>query len=172
LETTSVDKVDKAIRSLYNGYLSEMGESFNCSAQGVEIVSSKKVHLWSDWSQHMSYWNNQVTGELDRYYRDDLFPCDDDSFDILHWWKMHAPKYPILACMARDVLAVTASTVAAESAFSTGGRIITGHRTRLSGNTIEALICFQDWLREAGASYLDIIRIDSLSDIIEEPGAA
>ena len=52
--------------------------------------------------------------------------------------------------MARDVLAVTASTVAAESAFSTGGRIITGHRTRLSGNTIEALICFQDWLREAG----------------------
>ena len=69
----------------------------------------------------MSYWNNQVTGELDRYYRDDLFPCDDDSFDILHWWKMHAPKYPILASMARDVLDATASTVAAKSAFSTGG---------------------------------------------------
>ena len=63
---------------------------------------------------------------------------------------MHAQKYPILAGMARDVLPVTASTVAAESAFSTGGRIITGHRTRLPGNTIEALICFQDWLREAG----------------------
>jgi hypothetical protein len=62
-------------------------------------------------------------GELDRYYRDDLFPCDDDSFDILHRWKMHAPKYPILACMARDVLAVTASTVAAGSASSTSGRI-------------------------------------------------
>jgi len=38
---------------------------------------------------------------------------------------MHASKYPILACMARDVLPVTASTVAAESAFSTGGRIVT-----------------------------------------------
>ena len=24
------------------------------------------------------------------------------------------------------------------------------HRTRLSSNTVEALICFQDWLREAG----------------------
>jgi len=77
----------------------------------------------------MSYRSNQVTGEHDRYYRDDLFPCDDDSFDILHWWKMHASKYPILACMARDVLAVTASTVAAESAFSTGGRIVTDHWT-------------------------------------------
>ena len=69
----------------------------------------------------MSYRSNQVTGELDRYYRDDLFPCDDDSFDILYWWKMHAPKYPILASMARDVLDVTTSTVAAKSAFSTGG---------------------------------------------------
>jgi len=105
----------------------------------------------------MSYRSNQVTGELDRYYRADLFPCDDDSFDILHWWKMHAPKYPILTSMARDVLAVTASTVAAESAFSTGGRIITGHRTRLSGNTIEALICFQDWLREASNMLLFFI---------------
>ena len=40
---------------------------------------------------------------------------------------MHAPKYPILAGMARDVLPVTAYTVAAESAFSTGGRIVTDH---------------------------------------------
>ena len=40
---------------------------------------------------------------------------------------MHAPKYLILAGMARDVLHVTASTVAAEFAFSTGGRIATDH---------------------------------------------
>ena len=40
---------------------------------------------------------------------------------------MHALKYPILASMARDVLPVTASTVAAESAFSMGGRIVTDH---------------------------------------------
>ena len=38
---------------------------------------------------------------------------------------MHAPKYPILACMTRDVSSVTASIIAAESAFSTGGRIVT-----------------------------------------------
>jgi len=30
---------------------------------------------------------------------------------------MHAPKYPILAGMARDVLPVTASTVAAASVW-------------------------------------------------------
>ena len=40
---------------------------------------------------------------------------------------MHAQKYPILVGMARDVLPVTASTVAAESVFSMGGRIVTDH---------------------------------------------
>ena len=40
--------------------------------------------------------------------------------------------------MARDVLPVTTSTVAAESAFSVGGRIVTDHRTGLSGNTVES----------------------------------
>ena len=51
-ETASVhiDKVDKAIRSLYNGYSSEMEESFNSAAQEGEIASSGKVHSWSDWS--------------------------------------------------------------------------------------------------------------------------
>jgi hypothetical protein len=98
----------------------------------------------------MSYQSNKVTGELDRYLRDELFPCDGDHFDILHWWKMHVPKYPILSRMARDVFVVTASTVASESAFSTSGRIVSDYRNRLSGNTIEALICFQDWIREAG----------------------
>ncbi|CAO2193193.1 unnamed protein product [Urochloa humidicola] len=72
--------------------------------------------------------------------------------------------------MARDVLAAPASTVASEFAFSTSGRIINDHRTRLSGNTVEALICFQDWLREAGESYLDIINISSSNE--EEVGAA
>jgi hypothetical protein len=151
-ETTRVhiDKVDKAIRSLYSGYSSEMGESFNNSAQGGESANSEKVHSWFDWSQHMSYQSNKVTGELDRYLRDELFPCDGDHFDILYWWKMHVPKCPILSRMARDVFAVTASTVASESAFSTSGRIVSDYRNRLSSNTIEALICFQNWIREAG----------------------
>ncbi|KAF7811830.1 zinc finger BED domain-containing protein RICESLEEPER 2-like [Senna tora] len=39
------------------------------------------------------------------------------------------------------------STVALESAFSTGGRVLSPHRSRLNPNTVEALMCSQDWLR-------------------------
>ena len=49
--------------------------------------------------------------------------------------------------MARDILAIPASTVASESAFSGGEKIINEYRSRLSSDTVEALVCLQDWLR-------------------------
>jgi hypothetical protein len=66
------------------------------------------------------------------------------DFNILLWWKINAPKYPILAEVARDVLAIPISTVASESAFSNGGRILDSFRSSLSPFTVEALICTQD----------------------------
>ena len=40
-------------------------------------------------------------------------------FDILLWWKANSSKYPILSQITRDVLAISVSTIASESAFST-----------------------------------------------------
>jgi hypothetical protein len=51
--------------------------------------------------------------------------------------------------MARDVLTIPASTVLSESAFSTGERVVSDFRSQLNTETIEALICLQDWLRAA-----------------------
>jgi hypothetical protein len=59
-------------------------------------------------------------------------------------------KFPILARMARDILAVPASMVASESAFSSGEKIINDYRSRLTSETVEALICLQNWIRGKG----------------------
>lgn len=73
-----------------------------------------------------------------------------EEVDILQWWKISSSKYPVLSKMARDILAIPASTVPSESAFSTGGRVISDYRSSLAGSTVEALICLQDWFRAAG----------------------
>lgn len=70
-----------------------------------------------------------------------------ETFDILAWWKVNSVRFPFLSLMARDVLAIPVSTVASESAFSTGGRVLDPFRSSLSPKIVEALICTQDWLR-------------------------
>lgn len=42
---------------------------------------------------------------------------------------------------------ILASTVASESAFSTGGRVIHCYRSRMTTDTVEALKCTQNWLK-------------------------
>ncbi|CAN1835107.1 Zinc finger BED domain-containing protein RICESLEEPER 2 [Linum perenne] len=57
-------------------------------------------------------------------------------------------RFPMLSEMARDILAIPKSTVALESTFSTGGRVLNEFRTSLSPQVVEAVICCEDWLRD------------------------
>ncbi|KAL6579833.1 hypothetical protein OROMI_007857 [Orobanche minor] len=82
--------------------------------------------------------------ELDHYLDEDV--VQKDGFDLLNWWKANEQKYPTLQLMARDFLAIPASTVASESAFSSSGRLVSPHRNRLHPKTLEALMCAQSWL--------------------------
>ncbi|CAN6283320.1 unnamed protein product [Urochloa humidicola] len=86
--------------------------------------------------------------ELDRYLEEETLPHDEnDYFDVLGWWKLEGTRYPTLRQIARDILAIPITTVASESAFSTSGRILSEHRSRLTPKMLEALMCSQSWLR-------------------------
>jgi hypothetical protein len=86
---------------------------------------------------------------------------------FLGWWKIIAPKYPIIAAIARDVLAMPISTVASESAFSTGGRILDPFRSSLSPLTVEALVCTQNWIRNTP---IDIRELEEFVESFDEEG--
>ena len=66
-------------------------------------------------------------------------------FDVLSWWKLKQPELPILSRLARDVLSIQVSTVASESAFSAGGRVVDPFRSRLDPEVVQALVCTKDW---------------------------
>ena len=80
---------------------------------------------------------------MDHYLEEKILPRT-HNFDILHWWKINGVKYPILQRLARDILAIPISTVGSESAFNTGGRLVSPHRSRLHADTLEALMCAQN----------------------------
>ncbi|CAN1223160.1 Putative AC transposase [Linum grandiflorum] len=100
-------------------------------------------------SQRKRSRTSSVTAELDSYLNEDILPRQPD-FDILMWWKINGPKYPILQNIARDILVVPVTSVASESAFSSGGRLIDPHRSRLHESTVEALMCTRTWLQSSG----------------------
>lgn len=85
--------------------------------------------------------------ELDRYLDEEMVNMHTKNFNVLDWWKVAGTRYPTLRRIARDIYAIPVTTVASESAFSTGGRVLSEHRSRLTSKMLEALMCSQDWLR-------------------------
>ncbi|KAL4388635.1 hypothetical protein GQ457_09G019360 [Hibiscus cannabinus] len=83
------------------------------------------------------------------------------------WWSGSQMRYPILAQMARDMLAIPISTVASKSAFSTGVRVLDSFRTSLTPRIAEALICSQDLLRQSQGSLIieeNLLELEELED--------
>ena len=87
------------------------------------------------------------TTELKLYLEEALLPSGHKNFDVLAWWKSNGFKFPTLGTIAKDIYAIHVSTIASESAFSMGRRIVSPQRNRLSPNLVEALACAQNWLR-------------------------
>lgn len=78
--------------------------------------------------------------DFDRYIE---IPNDVHISSSLEWWKKNKSLYPDLAKMARDVLAVPASSSSVERMFSISGKIATWQRNRLNPRTIRNLMVYK-----------------------------
>lgn len=85
----------------------------------------------------------QKEGELARYLS---APLADGDEDILVWWKQHTREYPCLARIARDYLAIPATSDPAERAFSAGANLVSDKRGSLNEETIRFCMCLSNWL--------------------------
>ncbi|CAF4810965.1 unnamed protein product, partial [Rotaria sp. Silwood2] len=55
----------------------------------------------------------------------------DEKDDILSFWKQHKQSFPLIASIARDILAIPASNTSVERQFSACKNTFTDKRTKL-----------------------------------------
>ena len=85
----------------------------------------------------------QHPDELDAYLAQ---PRANIKEDMLQWWANHEGRFPTLAAMARDFLAVPATSAPSERAFSLGRQAISTFRHDLEPETIEKIMLLKAWL--------------------------
>lgn len=73
-------------------------------------------------------------------------PCQQPTVDPLQWWKVHSHDYPILAIAAKAILAVPATSVPSEEAFSAAGRVGDDSRGSLRPGTLSEQVCLKSWM--------------------------
>jgi len=77
---------------------------------------------------------------------------------ILSYWRGKQYEFPTIARMARDHLAIPASSAASECVFSGGSDLITKKRNQLGGENTRKLLYMRDWgvIKEAVDDSIDL----------------
>jgi hypothetical protein len=133
----------------YQGSMEGMATTDGVGTTHRKVVNNEGDDLVFDifdkfLSEEPEHCSSYVRIELDLYLEEST-PHRTQELDIIHWWQYAGVKYPTLRRIARDIMAIPVTTVASESVFSIGGRVITPHRSRLAPKTIEGLMCMQAW---------------------------
>lgn len=144
-----IKAVSNGIRELFNGYSkgstsAQPGSSLPSTKNGTRDRVDRLIGF--DKFLHETSQSRTITSDLDKYLEEPIFPRN-YNFNILNWWKVHTPRYPVLSVMARDVLGIPVSTLTMDFAFKTGGRVLDNHRVLHNPDLQQAMICGQDWLQ-------------------------
>lgn len=106
-------------------------------------LSSDSTEEGVDFSQLYEK-NVSSKNEIAQYIKE---PRAQGKTNILQWWKANEKTYPTLAKMARDYLAIPATSVPAERLFSRASLVIRKHRNRLTNEAGRWLLCLNSWVK-------------------------
>jgi len=144
-----LDKFNGVLRNMFHCYVSSAPSSKSTTVVSSTSAIDQFMDSADDELDSFLYesdvgGNDEGISELERYLAEPQFKvskANNNTFDILAWWKNQKDEYPVLSMIARDVLAMQVSTVASDSAFSAGGRVVDPYRSSLDPDMVQALVC-------------------------------
>ncbi|XP_065895786.1 zinc finger BED domain-containing protein 4-like [Dysidea avara] len=125
------------------------GDSVTSSASVVnddqEDVPIKKMKcLWDSFDELKKKKSTDLSTNQDKDEKELSLYCSaeyiDRKEDPLAWWKGNKSRFPTLARIAREYLAIPAMSTPSERLFSAAGYISSQRRSRLSGENLNQLV--------------------------------
>ncbi|KAG4165598.1 hypothetical protein ERO13_A13G091045v2 [Gossypium hirsutum] len=149
-------KKSKSTSSSLAGSSSVLDKNPIDSSLGERNVNS--VDFGGDFDEsddYKRYLNESSTksekSQLDIYLEEPELELN-SQIDVLDYWNKSSVRYNELSLLARDLLAIPITTVASESTFSMGKKVITPLRSSLKPKTVQAIVCLDNWMRAKGFS--------------------
>ncbi|XP_065642468.1 uncharacterized protein LOC136074097 [Hydra vulgaris] len=84
---------------------------------------------------------NPILSEMCQY---EYLPDAKKDFPILDWWKLHSNTLPELSSLARQILAIPASSNKSERVFSSGGNVVRSSRHNLHPEKVKQIILIRE----------------------------
>jgi hypothetical protein len=133
-------KLESCLKSLFEEY---NGEELKNDSQKAQLDEDGKKDPYS-WNEFRQSHKSSFKSELNKYLEEDIETSVD--LDVLNWWKLNSSRFPVLANIAREVLAMPVSTLTSECAFGTNAKVLDSYCGSLNFDLMQALVCTQDWL--------------------------
>ncbi|MFQ6669140.1 hypothetical protein Gotur_034501, partial [Gossypium turneri] len=153
-----VETILSNLRLLFDEYVTK-SKSTSSSLAGSSNVSDKNpvdsgldehndnsadfVGYFDESDDYKRYLNESSTrsekSQLDIYLEEPELELNSE-IDVLDYWSKSSVRNNELSLLARDLLAIPTSTVASESAFSMGKKVITPLRSLLKPKTVQAVV--------------------------------
>ncbi|XP_010535019.1 PREDICTED: zinc finger BED domain-containing protein RICESLEEPER 1-like isoform X2 [Tarenaya hassleriana] len=148
-----IKEVSNGFKELFDAYsicstIVDEDSSSSFSGSGLGRISSETRDRLKGFDKYLHETSQSQAGasDLDKYLSEPIFPRSGE-FNILNYWKVHTPRYPILSMMAREILSTRMSILTPESEFSSSRPMLDNGQSSLSPDVRQALFCARDWLR-------------------------
>ncbi|KAL4119444.1 hypothetical protein QTP88_012253 [Uroleucon formosanum] len=112
----------------------------NINSNSQELTS-KEATMFSEWEDGVDERAQQLIYKYKKElesYREENYDISDDQ--ILDFWSKQTLRFPYLSKLARQVLAIPASSASSERSFSVAGRVIEQRRSCIDGSTVDAIL--------------------------------
>lgn len=106
--------------------------------------------------------------EIERWNAEGTIPRKSTPEQQRVYLQSRAYDFPIITAMARDFLAIPATSAPSERVFSMAGNLLSKKRTRISSENVRIVLCLRSWGLLVDADDEDEIRISEEGEIIRD----